>query len=471
MLFLYKLNGMKKVVLMVFAIAPLLIKAQNYKQPAKLLADLVTAKSTPGVSVNEKGTVMLISERSDLPTIEDLAQPELRIAGLRINPNNFAPSRQTYSTNFMLKNIATATQIQVKGLPANLKAFNVRWNPSQTKISFLQYGNAQIDLYVIDVATATASKWSKQAVNMSYSTIADWLDDKTILYAACVAKPTAAPKKPLAPSGPVVQENYGKAAPSRTYQDLIKNTYDEALFEFYATAQLVKNTNAVEMKFGKPGIYNKISSSADGNYFLWDQINKPYSYLVPASGFNSTIYVTDAKGTLLTKLADVPSSELAPSGFDNVLNAPRRVSWLSNSANTVMWIEPLDSGNIKKQVAHHDAIYFLQPPFKLADKKEFCKTAQRCYALGEFENGNYWLIEGSQRQQKRKVSVVKPNGEAQVLYDRSTNDFYGDPGNPITVKNKYQQDVIKIDANNNIYLTGAGSSPKGDLPFLNKYNN
>jgi dipeptidyl aminopeptidase/acylaminoacyl peptidase len=461
---------MRKIISLFCIVIPSLLIAQSYKQPVKVLADLVTAKATPAVSVNDKGTIMLISERSDLPTIEDLAQPELRIAGLRINPNNFAPSRLTYSTNFLIKNITTGVQTPVKGLPYNCKAFGTRWNPSQTKIAFLQYGNTQIDLYVIDVATAAATKWSKQAVNVSYSAIADWLDDNTILYSACIAKPVNAPKKPLAPNGPVVQENYGKAAPSRTYQDLIKNAYDEALFEFYATAQLVKNTNGVETKFGKPGIYNEVASSADGNYFMWEQINKPYSYLVPASGFNSSVFVTDAKANVITKLADLPSSELAPSGFDNVLNAPRGYNWLANSPNTLMWIEPLDSGIMKKNTTHHDAIYFLQPPFKLANKTEFAKTTQRCYGLAEFENGDYWLTEGSQRLQKRKVSVVKPNGEAQVLFDRSTNDFYGDPGSPVFIKNKYQQNVIKIDAGNNIYLTGAGSSPKGDLPFLNKMN-
>ena len=76
------------------------------------------------------------------------------------------------------------------------------------------------------------------------------------------------PAKPATATGPTVQENYGKASPRPTYQDMIKNPYDESLFEFYATTQLIKNTNGVEKKIGKPAIYQSVSVSPDKNYLL-----------------------------------------------------------------------------------------------------------------------------------------------------------------------------------------------------------
>ena len=71
--------------------------AIEYKTPPKEIFDLVMAKPSPGVSIDTKGEWMLIMERSAMPSIEELAQPELRIAGLRINPNNFGPSRSAYT--------------------------------------------------------------------------------------------------------------------------------------------------------------------------------------------------------------------------------------------------------------------------------------------------------------------------------------------------------------------------------------
>ncbi len=64
--------------------------AIEYKTPPKVIADLVLARQTPTVSFDTKGQWMLQMERSTLPPVEELAMPELRIAGLRINPDNFA---------------------------------------------------------------------------------------------------------------------------------------------------------------------------------------------------------------------------------------------------------------------------------------------------------------------------------------------------------------------------------------------
>ena len=99
------------------------------------------AKATPGVIFDTKGQYMLVLERSDMPTVEDLAQPELRIAGLRINPNNFGPSRSAYTTNIMIKDVKNGTEFKVTGLPANLKAGTVQClSPlNDDKAAFHQY--------------------------------------------------------------------------------------------------------------------------------------------------------------------------------------------------------------------------------------------------------------------------------------------------------------------------------------------
>ena len=71
-------------------------KAQDqitYQIPPKEIYDLIMAKPVPSASVDDAGKWMLLMERNTFPTVAELAEPELRIAGLRINPNNFAQSR------------------------------------------------------------------------------------------------------------------------------------------------------------------------------------------------------------------------------------------------------------------------------------------------------------------------------------------------------------------------------------------
>ena len=99
---------MKKIIFFVLLFACSNLFAQDaieYQTPPKEIYDLVMAKPTPGVSFDSKGQYMLIMERSSMPSVEDLAQPELRIAGLRINPNNFGPSRTTYFTSIIIKDV------------------------------------------------------------------------------------------------------------------------------------------------------------------------------------------------------------------------------------------------------------------------------------------------------------------------------------------------------------------------------
>ncbi|MBC7901891.1 MAG: S9 family peptidase, partial [Gemmatimonadaceae bacterium] len=287
---------MRKLLFALFLFTVIAASAQDdvsYKQPPAAIQDLLLAKPTPGVSIDSKASWMLLLGRNSYPSVEELAQPELRIAGLRINLNNFSLSRQNFINDFSLKNIKTGKTTKVEGLPSPLLAGNVSWNPSETKVAFTNTTNSRVDLYVIDVATQKAVKINKQALNLILGNSYTWTDDNTLLYKTTLKPAAAAPPKPLLPKGPSVQENLGKASPSRTFQDLIKTPYDEDLFAFYATAQLVKNTAGVETAIGKPAIVTSMVLSPDKKYMLTRTAHKPFSYLVPAFGFNATVDIQD----------------------------------------------------------------------------------------------------------------------------------------------------------------------------------
>lgn len=465
---------MRKLLLLVcfFVVTHCFAQDEGYKTPPKEIADLLLAKPTPAVSIDGKAAWMLLMERNSYPSVEELAQPELKIAGQRINPNNFGPSRQNFINNFTLKDIKAGKEYPVAGLPANMLAGNVSWSPNEKKIAFTNTTNKSVDLYVIDVATRKATKMNKQPLNVILGQDFVWMDDNTLLYKTILQPATAAPVKSFMPSGPAIQQNLGKVAPSRTYQDLIKSPYDEQLFAFYSTVQLVKNANGTETKIGKPGIYTTFSLSPDKKYLLTRTIHKPFSYLVPANGFNSTISITDLTGKVVKVVAELPSSELSPSGYDNVLNAPRGFDWRYDEAATITWSAPLDSGIYKSKTDFHDAVYALSAPFT-GEPKELFKTTWR---FGGISWGNATIALVSERlQSKQSTRLSKYNpttGQLETLLERNTTDAYGSPGFPVTVKNKYGRQVIKLIDNDTKLLMNnpIGSSPKGDLPFLAKFD-
>ncbi len=446
--------------------------AVSYRTPPKEIADLLLAKPTPGVSIGGKAEWILFSERNSYPSVEELAMPEYRIAGLRLNPNNYSPSRQTYINNFSLKNIKSNQTSPVTGLPTPLFAGNISWNPSQNKIAFTHTTQKGVDLYVIDLTTKKATKTNKAFLNVVLGSGITWVNDNTLLYRTITKPASAAPAKPLMPKGPTIQQNLGKAAPSVTYQDLIKSPFDEQLFEFFATSQLVKNTAGVETPIGKPAIYGSTSLSPDKNYMLVETIRKPFSYLVSAFGFPSTVTITDLAGKTVKVIAELPSSEGTPSGYDNTQNVPHGFDWRDDEAATLVWSKPLDSGLIKKDVPYHDAVYALSAPFTSMEKELF-KTKTRFRGI-QWGDANLALImEGLRSKQTSTVSLYNPTtGAVEELYSRNQTDAYGNPGSPVTAKNKYGRQVIKtVDNGTKLLMNNpVGSSEKGDLPFLAKFD-
>jgi dipeptidyl aminopeptidase/acylaminoacyl peptidase len=446
--------------------------AVSYQTPPKDIADLLLAKPTPAVRMDSKAEWILLSERNSYPTVEELGQPENRIAGLRLNPNNFSPSRQTFINNFRLKNIRNNKEFTIEGLPTNLLGGNATWSPSETKIAFTNTTGSKVDLYVIDIATKKATKINKQSVNIVLGIAYTWLDDNTILYKATTQVAANAPKRPITPKGPTIQQNLGKTAPSPTFQDLIKSPYDEQLFEFYATAQLVQNKNGVETNIGKPGLIGSFSFSPDKKYMMVRTIKKPFSYLVTANGFPSTISINDLTGKVVKVLAELPSTEGTPSGYDNTQNVPRAFDWRDDEPATITWATPLDSGLIKKQVDYHDAVYALSAPFS-GEAKELFKTKMR-YAGSTWGDATLTLVmEISRSKQTTRVSRFNTNtGAMELLYERNQTDAYNNPGTPVLTKNKMGRPAIQTTDNGTKILMNniTGSSPKGDLPFLAKFD-
>ncbi len=442
-----------------------------YQTPPKVINDLVLAPPTPSISLSKKGDWMLLLQRSSYPSVEELAQPELKIAGLRINPANFAPSRQSFINSVVLRQVNSGKDFTVTGLPSPLFASQVSWSPDEKKIALLHTSASRVDLYVIDVATRRAVKVNKTALN-SIMVDYDWIDNRRLLYAVTTKTAAQAPKRSLLPKGPATQENLGKASPRPTYQDMIKSPHDEDLFAFYTTVQLMENTNGVEQKIGQPAIYSRVSISPDKKYMLTQTIKKPFSYLVPASGFASAISITDITGKLIKKITDLPSSETAPSGNDNVQPTPRSYGWRNDQPASLTWCEPLDSGLIRKPAEYRDAVYQLEAPFSGKPEQLFRTKMRFSYVIWGNEQAAI-VVEGLRSKQQTQVNRYSPTtGDLEKIFSRNTTDAYSNPGQPVTAPNQWDKPaLVLLDKGNKILLNNmAGSSPKGDLPFLLSYD-
>src|SRR5579871_4132946 len=83
------------------ATAVLFAEDTLYRHPPKPVADALNAPPTPAVSVSPQGDYAVFLQSVRYPPIADVAQPMLRLAGIRIDSNtngmHLAPSYRSYA--------------------------------------------------------------------------------------------------------------------------------------------------------------------------------------------------------------------------------------------------------------------------------------------------------------------------------------------------------------------------------------
>lgn len=461
---------MKSLILPILVSASVAVSAQDfsYQRPPDDIAKLVEAPLTPTVFVSHDNAWILLLDKSDYPSIEELSRPELRIAGLRINPDNFGPSRPNYLIGMKLKKLSDNTDYAIKNLPSPLLISNASFSPDSKKIAFLQNNSDKIELWVVDISTLTASKVTERKINDVVGNPYSWLSDSQhLMFAAVPAEQKPMPQKSRVPTGPVIEENLGKKAPNRTYQDLLKNPYDEALFDYYATTELVLKTIGGEEKVISTGIHTGSSLSPDNNLILVKKLHKPYSYIVPFTRFPQKVQVIDRNGSLVKEVIDIPLTDNIPNGFNAVQNGPRAHAWRADKPATLYWVEAQDGGDPKIKVDIRDKVFEWNAPFT-GPPAELISTELR-YAGVTWGNENLaWVYEFWWNDRKEKVVQLNPATKAKkVIVEKSSEDAYNDPGSVVTAPNQYGRYVMLIQ-DNQVFLSGDGASPEGDLPFLDK---
>ena len=445
---------------------------QGYKKPPAQVLDILSAPVTPAASVSPKRDVMLLLTGLRYPPLADLAPPMLRLAGSRINPNTNGPHRFQYAIAASLKRINDGSEIKIE-LPPGMKMGNPQWSPDGKYFAFTNTSSSAIELWIGDSATGKIRKLKAVAINGVQNNAVQWMpDSRSLLVQLVPPKRGGVPKPDGVPSEPNWQESSGKAGPVRTFQDLLKTPYDEALFEYYATAQLalVDVASGKISDVGDPAIFQSIEPSPDGHHILIARSHRPFSYLYPDFAFPREVEVWDTKGKMIYKLASLPLQDQVP--IDGVPTGPRAYRWRPTEPATLVWAEALDGGDPKKKVPHRDRLLMLKAPFS-GSPTELAKTEQR-FSGGQFGEKDGLLFFSDFDRDRRWIRTFmmnadKPGEPPKLVWSRNIQDRYGDPGTPLTRVLPTGARAI-IQNGDWIILAGAGASAEGDRPFIDRFN-
>jgi len=453
----------------------------GYRQPPEPLLGVLRAPLNPSPSIDPTGTTALLVQQSLYPPIERVAEPYLKLAGVRVEPRNHSRHDRssgygirTCLDGFSLMDLASGRQTPV-ALPAGACPDMPLWSPDGRSFAFDNTTDAGVELWVGSVADGSVRRIEGAKLNTVLGNELQWLGGKQQLLVKLVPDNLGPmPQKAAVPPGPEMKEAIGGKGESSTYEarDTLSGPEDEALFDYFATSQLatVDLASGRVAKVGAPAVYAVVDAAPDGRHVRVQALKRPYSYVTTYNRFAHDMNVIDLADGSVRTLASLPVADRVP--VRGVPTGPRSYSWRANQPATLTWAEALDGGDWKTEVPARDRLLTQAAPFA-GKPREFARAKQRYAGLAWFQDGGQVLLtEYDANRNWRTTTLLDAdrNGDpGRVLWDLSTDELYADPGSPQYRVLPNGAWVVQEEGGA-LFLNGDGSSPDGDRPFLDRYD-
>uniref|UniRef100_A0A6N2MZB4 Probable glutamyl endopeptidase, chloroplastic n=1 Tax=Salix viminalis TaxID=40686 RepID=A0A6N2MZB4_SALVM len=465
----------------------------NISFPHQEIKDIVDAPPLPALSFSPQRDKILFLKRRSLPPLAELARPEEKLAGMRIDGKFNTRSRMSFYTGIGIHQLmpdgVLGPEREIYGYPDGAKINFVSWSLDGRHLAFSIRGDdednssSKLRVWVANVETGKAQPLF-QSPNVYLNAIFDnyvWVDNTSLLVCAIPSSRGDPPKKPLVPSGPKIQTNEQKdVIQVRTFQDLLKDEYDEDLFDYYATSQLVlASLDGTTKEIGHPAVYTSLDPSPDHKYLLVSSIHRPYSFIVPCGRFPKKVEVWTTDGKFVREVCDLPLAEDIPIAFSSVRKGMRSINWRADKPSTLYWAETQDGGDAKVEVSPRDIIY-MQPaePLEGEQPEILHKLDLRYGGISWCDDSLALVYESWYKTRRTRTWVISPGSKdvsPRILFDRSSEDVYSDPGSPMlrrTPDGTYVIAKIKKENDEGTYvlLNGSGATPEGNVPFLDLFD-
>ncbi len=440
----------------------------GWMRPPDAIAKLVETPGAPDASLSPQRRWLVLTTREPLPGLDIVARPHLKLAGLRVDPVGHGPQLGTRVVGITLRSLATGEERALAIPPGHWSG--PYWSADDRAFALLHAADGGAELWIADPADAAPARVDGAAIANVLRVGLQWLPDQRRLLVPLVVAGKA-PARPPVPAGPQVQvTTTGRKAPVRTFQDLLQDAHDEALLEHYGTSQLalVDTATRAVTKVGAPAMYTRAEPSPDGTMLLTERVERPFSYVVPLGSFPRVVEVRDLAGEVLHVVARSGLRDAVPIG--GVPTGPRGVDWIPVLPHALSWSEALDGGDPKRDVPHRDVVVRLLEPDGKA--QPWFKTQHRTAGAQYGADGAFVLAGEMDRKTRRqrvwRYDAKDPSRPGVELYERSTQDAYGDPGRPISERLPDGRSLLRM-RDGALFLAGDGASPAGNRPFVDRW--
>lgn len=442
----------------------------GYQTPPQNVTDIVTRAPSPRVSVSPDSEVMLLMEREALPPVADLAKPMEKLAGLRLDASiNDRHGTRAY-VGLSLQDVKGGAVREVE-LPANADIADISWSPDSSMIAFTNTRTDAMDLHTLDTRDASVKTLMTGGVNAIFQE-PEWMPDGSLMVLTIPEDRGAMPVESLTPAGPAIQDaSGGQEAQTRTFQDLLEDPHDEAMFKWLTTSQpmIMDADGGNKRAVGEPRIYTGVFSSPDGKYLLMEWLSEPFSYQVPWYRFPKTTAVYTIDGELVATMAEQPLADALP--VQGVVTGRRNFGWHPTENAMLMWTEAQDGGDPRTETDNRDNLYGLGAPFD-DEAKLLARLEDRASGAIGVENSDDLIVYEYDRDTRElRQTLVDVMGEAppREIGLRNIQDAYSDPGSPLMTVTDSGFSVARA-VDGKLLLSGAGATPEGLRPFLRRFD-
>jgi dipeptidyl aminopeptidase/acylaminoacyl peptidase len=444
----------------------------------EVVTSLVLAPPRSVVSLSPDARTLLVARPHGPPTLAEMAEKELRLAGVHVDPLRHGESCRAYYIALTLLDVSDASQREVAGLPQPLRVDHFVWSPDGAWVALDLVQEHEHRLWLLDVRAASARPCGACRLNSVAGVPLEWMPDSQSVLCTAVPPGYGPPpdqgERAARLEEVVVYESGGRVVAARTFPDLLASSLDEELFEYYLTTQLMRvDLRGESQPLGPPGMWTHVVASPDGQFLLVRCWERPFSRRVPAAAFPARYEVWDRDGLQRTTLASLPLAEEVPPISNAVRPGRRWFGWRSDAPAELVGVEALDHGDPRRAAPHRDRLFRLEPPFDgpgevLLDLELRLHSVAWCHGDLALVGETWW------KRRRHRMWCLQPQrrGAApRLLFDRSFEDRYNAPGHPMTRCDSAGHRRLVCDpSGETVFFVGAGASPSGSRPFVDTWH-
>ena len=389
------------------------------------------------------------------PLVSELARPELKLAGMRIDETQNSRSRMSGNTGIAIGPMPTSEEEinsfeHFDGLPDGATLNYVSWSVDARHIAFtVRFAGPEVqetdrappELWIADVTTrACRPLLPGRGLNTLFESYS-WLDKDTIVACVVPAGRPPRPQRPPTPPGPRVQTNFGgNVAQARTYADLLKDSHDGDLFEYFSSSEFVKVsvlTGEVTPFGSGPAIHTRLDPSPGRK--LCHHGSTPAAILVRRAlrPLPKRVWITDRDGREVREVCNLPMADNIPIVHNSCREGPRSINWRPDRPAELYWTEAQDRGDPRLDVSPRDITYTADMHADpTAPGVATFQTDLRYGGVSWAGEGVGLLYESWYKSRTIRAWVVDTDGRTdrapRLLYDRDYEDSYNDQGSPLS---------------------------------------